>query len=136
MPKEFKSARIRPLLKKSGLDQNLLKNYRPVSNLPFISKVLEKCVDKRLEHYLSENKLHEGFQSAYRKFHSTNLRCNDILQSLDNNCVTVLVLLDLSAAFDTIDHQTLLHRLEIHINEMPYRSLNTTYMKMLQARFD
>ena len=116
VPKDFKSARIRPLLKKSGLDQDLLKNYRPVSNLPFISKVLEKVVDKRLERHLSENKLHEGFQSAYRRFHSTESALlkvqNDILQSLDNNCATVLVLLDLSAAFDTIDHQTLLHRLE------------------------
>lgn len=77
---------------------------------------MEKVVDKRLEHYLSENKLHERFQSAYRKFHSTESALlkvqNDILQSLDNNCVTVLVLLDLSAAFDTIDHQTLPHRLE------------------------
>ena len=116
VPKEFKSARIRPLLKKSGLDQNLLKNYRPVSNLPFISKVLEKVVDKRLERHLSENKLHEGFQSAYRKFHSTESALlkvqNDILQSLDKNCSTVLVLLDLSAAFDTIDHPTLLSRLK------------------------
>ena len=116
VPKDFKSARIRPLLKKSGLDQDLLKNYRPVSNLPFISKVLEKVVDKRLQRHLSENKLHEGFQSAYRRFHSTESALlkvqNAILQSLDNNCATVLVLLDLSAAFDTIDHQTLLHRLE------------------------
>ena len=71
VPKDFKSARIRPLLKKSGLDPNLLKNYRPVSNLPFISKVLEKVVDKRLERHLTDNKLHEGFQSAYRKFHLT-----------------------------------------------------------------
>ena len=49
VPKEFKHARIRPLLKKSGLDIDTLKNYRPVSNLPFISKVLEKVVDARLE---------------------------------------------------------------------------------------
>ena len=116
VPKDFKSARIRPLLKKSGLDQNLLKNYRPVSNLPFISKILEKVVDKLLERHLTDNKLHEGFQSAYRKFHSTESALlkvqNDILQFLHNNCVTVLVLLDLSAAFDTIDHQTLLLRLE------------------------
>ena len=103
-------------MKKSGLDPNVLKNYRPVSNLPFISKVLEKVVDKRLERHLTDNKLHEGFQSAYQKFNSTESALlkvqNDILQSLDNNCVTVLVLLDLSAAFDTIDHQTLLRRLE------------------------
>ena len=107
LPKDFKSARIRPLLKKSGLDQNLLKNYRHVSNLPFISKILEKVVDKRLERHLTDIKLHEGFQSAYRKLHSTESALlkvqNDILQSLDNNCVTVLVLLDLSAAIDTID---------------------------------
>ena len=105
VPKDFKSARIRPLLKKSGLDQDLLKNYRPVSNLPFIPKVLEKVVDKRLERHLSENKLHEGFQSAYRRFHSTESALlkvqNDILQSLDNNCVIVLVLLDLSAALNS-----------------------------------
>jgi hypothetical protein len=78
VPRDFMSAWIRPLLKKSDLDQNLLKNDRPVSNLPFISKILEKVVDKRLERHLSDNKLHEGFQSAYRKFHSTEsalLRC-------------------------------------------------------------
>ena len=67
VPKEFKSARIRPLLKKSGLDQNLLKNYRPVSNLPFISKVLEKVVDRRLERHLSENKLQLGFSVCISK---------------------------------------------------------------------
>ena len=118
VPKQFKSARIRPLLKKPGLDIDTLKNYRPVSNLPFISKVLEKVVDARLEKHLSENDLHEEMQSAYRKFHSTETALlkiqNDILQSLDNKHVTVLVLLDLSAAFDTIDHSTLLQRLEKH----------------------
>jgi hypothetical protein len=118
VPKEFKIARIRPLLKKSGLDIDTFKNYRPVSNLPFISKILEKVVDARLERHLCENSLHEPMQSAYRKFHSTETALikvqNDILQSLDQKSVTVLVLLDLSAAFDTIDHQTLLHRLENH----------------------
>ena len=73
-------------------------------------------VDARLERHLYENKLHEGLQSAYRKFHSTETALlkvqNDILQSLDQGCTTVLVMLDLSAAFDTIDHHTLLYRLE------------------------
>ena len=118
VPKEFKHAKIRPLLKKSGLDIDTLKNNRPVSNLPFISKELEKVVDARLERHLCTNNLHEEMQSAYRQFHSTETALlkvqNDILQSLDNKCVTVLVLLDLSAAFDTIDHHTLLHRLESH----------------------
>lgn len=79
---------------------------------------MEKVVDARIESHLIENNLHEPHQSAYRKYHSTESALlkvqNDILQSLDNNCVTVLVLLDLSAAFDTIDHHTLLCRLEDH----------------------
>ena len=118
VPTAFKSSRIRPLIKKHGLDQNVMKNYRPVSNLPFISKVLEKVVDSQLEKHLTEHNLHEERQSAYRKFHSTEtaLLCvqNDILCSLDQNEATVLVMLDLSAAFDTIDHSTLLRRLEQH----------------------
>ena len=116
VPASYKSSLIRPLLKKPGLDQNMLKNYRPVSNLPFVSKVLEKVVSSRIEEHLISNNLHEQHQSAYRKFHSTETALlkvqNDILQSLDKNNVTVLVMLDLSAAFDTIDHKTLLHRLE------------------------
>lgn len=118
VPRSFKHSRIRPLLKKPSLDANVLKNYRPVSNLPFISKILEKVVDVRIENHLKNNELHEVNQSAYRKFHSTETALlkvqNDILQSLDRNNVTILVMLDLSAAFDTIDHETLLTRLEHH----------------------
>jgi hypothetical protein len=116
VPPAFKCARIRPLLKKPGLDPNILKHYRPVSNLPFISKILEKVVDARLEHHLVTNELHEGFQSAYRKCHPTETALlkvqNDILEALDKGSATVLIMLDLSAAFDTIDHQTLLKRFE------------------------
>lgn len=116
VPDAFKCAQIKPLLKKAGLDPNTLKNYRPVSNLPFLSKVLEKAVDTRIEQHLVSNHLHEEHQSAYRKSHSTETALlkvqNDILESLDNCCVTVLIMLDLSAAFDTLDHNTLLHRFE------------------------
>jgi hypothetical protein len=115
VPKSFKSSLIRPLIKKPDLDTNILKNYRPVSNLPYVSKIIEKIVDSRLEGYLTANELHDPHQSAYRKFHSTETALikvqNDILNSLDNNDVTMLVMLDLSAAFDTIDHITLLQRL-------------------------
>jgi len=127
VPTTFKSSRIRPLIKKPGLDQNEMKNYRPVSNLPFISKILEKVVDNQLERHLNNHNLHEERQSAYRKFHSTEtalLRVqSDILQSLDQNEATILVMLDLSAAFDTIDHTTLLNRLEQHfgITNKPLR---------------
>lgn len=118
VPKSFKTARVRPLLKKPSLDQNILKNYRPVSNLPFLSKILEKVVSRRIEEHLTKNQLHEINQSAYRKFHSTETALlkvqNDILENLDKGDVTVLVMLDLSAAFDTIDHETLLNRLKVN----------------------
>ena len=87
-----------------------------MSNLPFVSKILEKVVDARIENHLVSNCLHEPLQSAYRKFHSTLTALlkvnNDSLDFLDKGCVSVLIMLDLSAAFDTIDHQTLLGRLE------------------------
>ena len=116
VPSAFKSALIRPLLKKPGLDSDILKNYRPVSNLPFVSKVVEKVVDARLERHLMSNSLQEEMQSAYRRFHSTEtalLRVqSDILGSLDRGDATALVMVDLSAAFDTIDHNIILKRFQ------------------------
>jgi hypothetical protein len=104
------------LLKKPGLDKEVLKNYRPVSNLPFVSKIVEKVVAKRIDHHLNSNNLQDNLQSAYRSCHSTEtalLRVHrDIATSLDSNCCTVLVMLDLSAAFDVIDHHILFRRLE------------------------
>jgi hypothetical protein len=104
----------------TGLNPDILKNYRPVSNLPFISKILEKVVNACIKHHLVSNFLHEPFQSAYQKFHSTERAFlkvkNDILESPDQGIVSVLVMLDLSAAFDTIDHQTLLQGLEQHVD--------------------
>ena len=102
------------MLKKPSLDKNLLKNYRPISNLPFLSKILEKVVLHKLLSHLQANNLSNPFQSAYRAGHSTEtilLRVvNDILSALDNDNISILLLLDLSAAFDTIDHQILLSR--------------------------
>ena len=98
-----------------SLDKNLLKNYHPISNLPFLSKILEKVVLHKPLSYLQENNLSNPFQSAYRAGYSTEtvlLRIvNDILSALDNDNISVLLLLDLSAAFDTTDHQILLSRL-------------------------
>ena len=59
VPIIFKCARVRPLLKIPSLDRNNLKNYGPVSNLPYLSKILEKVVDRRLEQHLSQNALHK-----------------------------------------------------------------------------
>ena len=110
VPRDLKTAVVKPLLKKASLDKNLLKNYRPISNLPFLSKILEKVVLHKLLSHLQENNLSNPFQSAYRVGHSIEsvlLRIvNDILSALDSDNISVL-LLDLS---DTIDHQILLSR--------------------------
>ena len=71
MPKSLKTALIRPLLKKTGLDSDILKNYRHVSNLTFISKVIEKVVSGRLNEHLIKNSKFDPLQSAYRDKHST-----------------------------------------------------------------
>ena len=115
-PSSQKSAIITPLLKKASLDPESLKNYRPVSNLKFVSKLLERMVAKQLHDHLSQHQLYEKQQSAYRKRHSTETALTrvqtDILRAMDDSKATVLVLLDLSAAFDTVDHNFLLERLK------------------------
>ena len=119
MPSELKEAHICPIIKKAILDCEILKNFRPVSNLAYLSKLIERVVAVRYTNHLQTNKLYDDMQSAYRKYHSTEtalLRVqNDILQSLDSHGAAILVLLDLSAAFDTIDHKILLSTLENEI---------------------
>ena len=114
VPSEIKQALVSPLLK--TLDQNTLKNYRPVSNLPFVSKILERVVIKQLNSHLVSNNLLEKHQSAYCQGHSTETALLDVtstlLENADNGNVSILSLLDMSAAFDTIDHKILLKRLE------------------------
>ena len=116
VPDEMKIARVKPLLKSPKLDPNELKNYRPVSNLSYISKLLGRVVARRLNNHMITNGLHEPLQSAYKAGHSTEtaLLCvhNDVFTNMDNQSATVLVLIDLSAAFDTIDHSVLFDRME------------------------
>ena len=84
------------------------KNYRPVSSLNFISKIIERAVAKQLKEHVGQNDLVNKFQSAYKTGHSTETALlnitNDIHMSLSYDKPVALVLLDLSAAFDTIDH--------------------------------
>lgn len=106
-PSALKHGRVTPVLKKNGLDPEVFKNYRPITNLPFLSKVLEKCALSQMYSYLLQNDLFPATQSAYRKDNSTEtalLRItNDILQANDKHKDNILFLLDLSATFDTID---------------------------------
>ena len=115
-PKELKRAFLTPLIKKIILDAEIFKNYRPVSNLSFLSKLIERIVCVQLVNHLDKNGLYEVFQSAYRQLHSTEtalLRVqNDILQAVDCRGGAILVHLDLSAAFDTIDHEKLVRTLD------------------------
>uniref|UniRef100_A0A674P0B4 Reverse transcriptase domain-containing protein n=1 Tax=Takifugu rubripes TaxID=31033 RepID=A0A674P0B4_TAKRU len=115
VPRSYKVEVIEPLLKKTSLDLDVLANYRPISNLPFISKVLEKVVVTQLLEHLQRNGLFEMFQSGFRAHHSTETALkmtNDLLIASDHGLVSMLVMLDLSAAFDTVDHSILLQRLE------------------------
>ena len=115
VPTQFKEAVVKPLIKKPSLDHEVLKNFRPVSNLPFLSKILERIVAKRLTSHIVNNSLDEPLQSAYKPGHSIETALlkvqNDILLSLDEKKDVFLVLLDLSAAFDTVNHTILLNRL-------------------------
>lgn len=114
-PESFKYAMVKPLLKKFSLPPDDLASYRPISNLNFISKILERIIHTRITAHLQSFPSICPFQSAYRKFYSTEtalLRIqNDLLLAIDKRKLSALVLLDLSAAFDTIDHGILLARL-------------------------
>ena len=114
-PDILKSAQITPLLKKPNLDCEILKNYRPVSNLKFLAKTIERSCASQIHDYLSLNNLYGKTQSAYRSCHSIEtalLRVyNDLLLAVDQGNEAVLILLDYSAAFDTISHTVFLDRL-------------------------
>ena len=115
-PSILKVAAVRPCLKKHNLDCDELKNYRPISNLQFLSKLLEKCAHTQLTAYVNDNELHATYQSGYRAHHSCETAIvkihNDLVMMVDKRDHAVLMLLDLSAAFDTLNHTVLLQKLK------------------------
>ena len=114
-PSEIKKAVVKPTIKKTTADAECLKNYRPVSNLPVISKLIEKIVLDQLNQHLETNKLHCPVQSGYRPNHSCETllvkMTDEILKEIHKDNIVVVILLDLSAAFDTIDYTILLNKL-------------------------
>ena len=113
VPSRLKSGYITPRLKKADLDASDVKSHRPISNLSVLSKLLERLVAQQLVKYLMDNRLLPDLQSAYRAFHSTETALlkvlSDMLLALDSG--NLVTLLDLSAAFDSVDHDTLIRQL-------------------------
>ena len=108
----LKEAYVRPTIKNTTCNADLLQNYRPISNLSFISKLVERAVLSRLNEHLSMNGFINHHQFGYKKNHSCEslllTLANDILENMEQKKYTVVVMCDLSAAFDTVDHQILL----------------------------
>ena len=116
LPSSQKTAIVTPILKKANADPDELKNYRPISGLTFMSKTIERMAAEQLTQHLNVSDLMPPLQSAYRCHHSTETAVmkvlSDILDATDVRKVSLLGLLDLSAAFDTVDHGILLKRLK------------------------
>ena len=110
---EWKCAIVNPLLKKPGLDL-IFKNYRLVSDLQYVSKLTERAVYEQVHRQMETNNIYPLLQSGYRKQHSTETALlkamHDILLEMNSQHVTLLVMLDLSAAFDTVNHKILVER--------------------------
>ena len=116
-PSCFKTPHVTPLLKNAGLDRNTLKNYRPISNLSYISILIEKAVARQINEHIAHEGISDENQSAYIVFHSTETALlkiqNDIATSVDKGAAVGLVLLGLSAAFNTTDHLILFNCLQL-----------------------
>jgi len=114
-PDEMKKAVIKPTIKKAGADPDILKNFRPVSNLSAISKLVERVALNQWNDHLTVNDLYCPVQSGYRPLHSCETLLlkmfDDINKKIQKDQTVILILLDLSAAFDTIDHTILAKKL-------------------------
>ena len=115
-PDELKYAIVTPIVKDDSKNENDLSNYRPISNVSFLSKILEKVIYLQLNYFIENNSLHSTYQSSYRKNHSCETGMirvvGDMQEMLHEKKTVVLVLLDSSAAFDTVDHALLISRLK------------------------
>ena len=113
VPEQWKIARVVPIFKKG--DTDLISNYRPISVIPVLAKIVEKFVTKQTQKYLNDNGIYYDNQSGFRPLFSTNTALlnlsEDILESMNNGDVTGAVMLDVQKAFDSIDHFILLAKM-------------------------
>ena len=138
-PSQLKSVVVMPLLKKLGSDVEVLKNYHPVSNLSFISKVIERVVASQILDHMRENNLLDAMQSVYRSGHSTETALfrvhSNIVSAIDKGRGVFLILLDLSATFNTVDHTILLSFHYDYVGlDGPALKLIETYMLQSELR--
>ena len=130
-PDELKIGKITPIYKKGDCEK--LENYRPVSTLPIFSKIFEKIIFSRLYNwFISKGILNEnqfGFRKAHSTSHALNFSIDEIKKSLQNNKHVIGIFIDLSKAFDTIDHSKLLSKLSRYGIRGNALSLLTSYLK-------
>lgn len=141
MPPRSNMHLLPPYLKKPSLDPTCLNNLRPLSQLPFTSKLIKRLVHDRMSCYFTDNNLLDPLKSGFRPQHSTETALvkltNDLLIAKTNGQYSILILLDLSAAFDTADYLLLLsklHSLGLHDSALSWftsypsqRTLSATY---------
>ena len=137
----LKQALVRPSLKETGLDSNVFNSFRPISNLPFIEKLIERVVQSRLQDHMNNIGYVNNTQFGYKKHHSCEMLLlkflNDVLVGIDSRNGVIVLLIDLSAAFDTVDHRKLLKILasELHITGNAWKWFKSFLIGRTQSVF-